>query len=286
MKIISFNVPKTSQEAFRFQTDVGAYFYDQLHTHPEWQIMLIQKGEGTLIAGDFVGRFEPNDLFIIASEQPHVFRNDELYYKKKKVGNAKAISLYVHERYMGEVFWNLDEMKSIRDFFKNAGSGFKVVGKTKTEVVDVIDQLKNKKGVDKLIKHIKLLQIISESKELEPLSVASQYTDTPINEGKRMNDILNFTFKESHRKIYLNEVAAIANLSVEAFCRYFKLHTRKTYTNFLNEVRVSNACKLLINPEASIQEICYQSGFQNISNFNRIFKKVTGKAPSNYLKIS
>lgn len=286
MKVVLFNVPKNSQEAFRFQTDETAHFYDQLHTHPEWQVMLIQKGEGTLIAGDFVGRFEPDDLFIIASGQPHVFRNDESYYKKKKIGNAKAISLYVHERYMGETFWNLDEMKSIRNFFKSAGSGFKVVGKTKKEIVEVIDQLKNKKGVDKLIIYIRLLQIISESKELEPLSVASQHTDTPVNEGKRMNDILNFTFKESHRKIYLNEAAAIANLSTEAFCRYFKLHTRKTYTNFLNEVRVSNACKLLLNPEASIQEVCYQSGFQNISNFNRIFKRVTGKSPSNYLKVS
>ena len=117
-----------------------------------------------------------------------------------------------------------------------------------------------------------------------PLSVASQYADTPIDEGKRMNEILNFTFKEGNRKIYLREVAEIANLSTEAFCRYFKLHTLKTYTTFLNEVRVSNACKLLLNPGVSIQEVCYQSGFQNISNFNRIFKRITGKAPSNYLK--
>jgi AraC-like DNA-binding protein len=283
MKVVSFNVPKTSQEAFRFQSDEMANFYDQLHQHPELQIMYILKGEGTLIAGDYVGRFGPTDLYLIGSRQPHVFRNDERYYQKKKKGNAKAISLYIHERYVGETFWNLDELKTIREFIKIAGCGFNVFGKTKTQLIDYIQQLKVERGIDKLVTYLKMLQLISTSKELLPLSVASQYADTPIDEGKRMNDILNFTFKESHRKIYLREVAEIAHLSTEAFCRYFKLHTLKTYTTFLNEVRVSNACKLLLNPGVSIQEVCYQSGFQNISNFNRIFKRITGKAPSNYL---
>jgi AraC-like DNA-binding protein len=230
-----------------------------------------------------VGRFGPTDLYLIGSRQPHVFRNDERYYQKKKKGNAKAISLYIHERYVGETFWNLDELKTIREFIKIAGCGFNVFGKTKTQLIDYIQQLKVERGIDKLVTYLKMLQLISTSKELLPLSVASQYADTPIDEGKRMNDILNFTFKESHRKIYLREVAEIAHLSTEAFCRYFKLHTLKTYTTFLNEVRVSNACKLLLNPGVSIQEVCYQSGFQNISNFNRIFKRITGKAPSNYL---
>jgi AraC-like DNA-binding protein len=283
MKVVSFNVPKTSQEAFRFQSDEMANFYDQLHQHPELQIMYILKGEGTLIAGDYVGRFGPTDLYLIGSRQPHVFRNDERYYQKKKKGNAKAISLYIHERYVGETFWNLDELKTIREFIKIAGCGFNVFGKTKIQLIDYIQQLKVERGIDKLVTYLKMLQLISTSKELLPLSVASQYADTPIDEGKRMNDILNFTFKESHRKIYLREVAEIAHLSTEAFCRYFKLHTLKTYTTFLNEVRVSNACKLLLNPGVSIQEVCYQSGFQNISNFNRIFKRITGKAPSNYL---
>ncbi len=101
-----------------------------------------------------------------------------------------------------------------------------------------------------------------------------------------MNNILAFTFKESHRKIYIEEVAEVANLSEEAFCRFFKLRTRKTYTNFLNEMRVSQACKLLIANESSIQDICFQTGFSNLSNFNRIFKKVTGKTPSQYIRIS
>lgn len=284
MKVIPFNVPTTSHEAFRFQVDDTEHFYDQLHQHPELQIMLIIESEGTLVAGDYIGRFESNDLFIIGSEQPHVFRNDELYYQQKKQGKAKAISLYFHEKYVGEQFWNLDEMKTVRDFIKSADRGFKVRGKTKEELSNLIYRIRDEKGLDKLSLYIKILQLISEAKELTPLSVTAHYSDNLVDEGKRMNDVLHFTFQESHRKIYLHEVAEIAHLSIEAFCRYFKIRTRKTYTTFLNEVRVSNACRLLMNKEASIQDICYQAGFSNISNFNRIFKRVTGKAPSNYLK--
>jgi AraC-like DNA-binding protein len=185
---------------------------------------------------------------------------------------------------VGEAFWNLDEMKLVREFVKSANRGFKMKGSTKEEVSKLILSIKGRKGLSKIEAFIQLLQLLCNTKELQPLSFTAHHIDNQSNEGKRMNDILHFTFRESHRKIYLHEVAEIAHLSVEAFCRYFKVRTRKTYTTFLNEVRVSNACRILMNDEASIKEVCYQAGFYNMSNFNRIFKSVTGKAPSIYLK--
>jgi YesN/AraC family two-component response regulator len=286
VKVVPFSVPSNSSEAFRLQIDEDDHFYDQLHQHPELQIMLIVKSEGTLVAGDWVGRFETNDLFIIGSEQPHVFRNDESYYKRKRNSKAKAISLFIHPKYLGDQFWNLDEMKAAREFLKSARRGFKVMGKAKEELTQHIYKIMREKGLNKLFTFLQILQLISKTKEMVHLSVTVHQSNNQLNEGKRMNNILHFTFRESHRKIYLHEVAEIANLSVEAFCRYFKIRTRKTYTTFLNEVRVSNACQLLLSQEVSIQDVCYQAGFNNISNFNRIFKKVTGKAPTNYLKQS
>ncbi|MBI3220988.1 MAG: AraC family transcriptional regulator [Bacteroidetes bacterium] len=284
MKVVPFNVPKTAAEAFRFQEDVSAHFYDQLHQHPELQVMLILKGEGTLVAGDYLGRFEANDLFIIGSEQPHVFRNDEAYYQKSKSKkNVHAISLYFHQQYVGDWFWNLAEMKGVRDFFKTSSRGFRVTGTTKEKLIHLILNVKNKTGLDRLQVFIELFQVLTHSRQLKSLSVTAPYVVNQPAEGKRMNAILQFTFKESNRKIYLEEVAEIAHLSTEAFCRYFKMRTQKTYTTFLNEVRVSNACRLLMNQEMSIQDVCFQSGFTNISNFNRIFKRVTGKSPSTYL---
>ena len=286
MKVVAFKVPNIKKEAFRIQEDKGAHFYDQLHQHPEIQVMLILHGEGTLIAGDYVGRFEPNDLYVIGSGQPHVFRSDKNYYSSKSKLKVRAISIYFNEKYWGDSFWQLEEMKLVRKFSLKASRGLQVNGKAKTEIAEEILKLKKVQGIEKLILFLSVLKKFCEVKSTKPLSVSSGVNGFNPNEGKRMNAILSFTFRESHRKIYIVEAANIANLSVEAFCRYFKLHTQKTYTSFLNEIRISSACQMLMNnKDWSIQDVCYQSGFNNISNFNRIFKKMTGKSPSTYLKL-
>ena len=284
MKVIPFSIPKTSREAFRIQVDALPYLYDKLHQHPETQIMFIEKGEGTLIAGDYVGRFSSGSLFLIGSSQPHVFRSDDIYYKPKSKILVNSISIYFDERYAGESFWQLDELQKVHQFLLKSGVGYRIQGETQAQLIQLIQQIILLKGISKLIHFLQLLKVLSESKELIPLSILQAHTNLTITEGKRMNDILQFTFRESHRKIKIEEVAEVANLSAEAFCRYFKVRTRKTYTNFLNEVRVSNACKMLIEKRKSIQEICYDSGFANLSHFNRTFKKVTGKTPKSYLQ--
>jgi AraC-like DNA-binding protein len=282
MKVVAFNVPQIKKEAFRLQLDRGKYFYDQLHQHSEIQIMLIEEGEGTLIAGDYVGRFVPNDLYVIGSGQPHVFRSDKNYFQAKSKLRARGISIYFNENYLGSSFWQLEEMKSVRKFISRSSRGMKFFGKSKEELAALLYQLKDANGIDKLLSFLSLIKKLSESKP--KFLAVSPSGDFKSEEGKRMNAILQFTFRESHRKIYLTEAADVAYLSVEAFCRYFKMHTQKTYTVFLNEVRVSNACRLLINKDLTVQEVCYQSGFSNLSNFNRIFKRVIGKQPSLYMK--
>lgn len=283
MKVISFNVPKVTREAFRLQVDRVSHFYDKLHQHPETQIMYIVRGEGTLIAGDYVGRFQSGDLFLIGSGQAHVFRNDDLNKRKKKK-EAHAISVYFDENYAGSSFWQLDELKQIRHLLEQAKRGFRARGETRFKAIEYLKKMIPTSGIDKLILFLELLRTLSVSKELQPLSVSIQYATFNTGEGKRMNDILNFTFQQSHREIYLEEVAAIANLSVEAFCRYFKTRTRKTYTGFLNEVRVSKACHLLIGTDKTIYEVAVETGFANISHFNRVFKRIKGETPSRFLE--
>jgi AraC-like DNA-binding protein len=283
MKVVPFQVTQTTSQAFRFQKDSLPYFYDQLHQHAEWQIMLILKGEGTLVAGDYIGRFGTGDVFVIGSNQPHVFRNDEAYYHLKKKNQAQSISIYFNEKYWGSTFWQIEEMKPVRKFLSKAQRGLKISGSTKSVVTEQILAIQNQKETKRLSQFFLLLDTLHHAKDIQPLSVSVEIGKS-MGEEKRMTDVVHFTFNQSHRKIYLSEAAAIANLSVEAFCRYFKARTRKTYTYFLNEVRVSQACQLLSNTEKSIQTICYEAGFENVSNFNRVFKKVVGRPPSKYLK--
>lgn len=283
MIVVPFRVPQTQSQIFRLQKDTLRYFYDKLHQHSELQIMLIEQGEGTVIAGNFVGRFEPGDVFILGSRQPHVFRSDKVYYNRNQKQNCMSTSLYFNEAYFGDRFWNADEMKSVRLFYQRAQRGFKITGKSKSELAQHIKGISSLTDIERLTGFLTLLQKLTKTKGLRPLN--KQPSPELAVESKRMNDILQFTFKESHRKIYISEVAEVAHLSPEAFCRYFKLRTRKTYTNFLSEVRVSNACKLLADRDKKIEQVCFETGFQNTSNFNRIFKKSTGLTPSRYAKV-
>lgn len=281
MKVVPFQVPHTSKEAFRIQIDRLPHFYDKLHQHHELQLMWIEKSEGTLIAGDYIGRFIPGDLFVIGSGQAHVLKNDE---EQKPPNQAASLSIFFDEKYLGDHFWQLDEMNATRKLVAKASKGLKVTGHTKEQIIKMMKEVVGQEGIDKLITFFSIVKLLSTSSEITTLSVTSSPEAYSNNEGKRMNDILHFTLRESHRKIYIEEVAQVANLSAEAFCRYFKTRTGKTYTNFLNEIRVSHACKLLFDKDLSVQDACYRSGFSNLSNFNRIFKKVIKKTPSAYAK--
>ncbi len=281
-KVVAFNVPQTEHEVVRVQIDEVSHFYDQLHQHPEIQIMLIKSGEGTLIAGDYVGRFQAGDMFAIGSGQPHVFRCDQSFYKDNATIGAKSISLYFSEKYFGKELWGSNELAGVREFATASRQGFQLSGSAIKDAADRIEQLSHSSGLEKMIGFFSLLKLLAETKNKKKLALQSSRL-LPREEG-RMNSIVEFTFRESYRKIYLTEVARLANLSVEAFCRYFKLHTRKTYINFLNEVRVSHACQLLIQKDSSIQQVCYQTGFSNVSNFNRNFKKITAKTPLSFRK--
>ncbi|HRI78966.1 MAG TPA: AraC family transcriptional regulator [Cyclobacteriaceae bacterium] len=253
------------------------YFYDQLHQHPEIQIMYIISGEGTLITGDYIGRFQSGNVFVMGSGQPHVFRCDEEFYRRKLPRAAQSISLYFSEKYFGKELWNSNELTAVREFANACQHGLQIYDPASVEAALLLEELVQSHGLKKLSGFITLLSLIIQTPHKKKLSLQPGYLQ--VSEEGRMNSIVAFTFRESHRKIYLEEVARLANLSVEAFCRYFKLHTRKTYTKFVNEVRVSQACQCLIQKELSVQQVCYKAGFSNVSNFNRIFRKITGKTP-------
>jgi len=282
MKSIPFKIPKTEKDSFLLQADYVPHFYDKLHQHPEAQLTLIHKSEGTLIAGDYIGNFYPDDMYVIGSNLPHVFKNEEHYYENEEP-QAYSTTVFFDINSFGRDFLNLPETANIRSFIAGLNNCYKVEDTTHKLMKQKMIEIFQLEGFDRLIKFLEILNLLSKSTEIKKLSnfITSRDYDAP--EGKRMNDVLSFTFKESHRNITIREVAQIANMTSEAFCRYFKMRTRKTYMNFLNEIRVSNASKLLINKDLTIANISANSGFTNLSNFNRFFKKVTGLTPTAYL---
>ncbi|MBN8717922.1 MAG: helix-turn-helix domain-containing protein [Sediminibacterium magnilacihabitans] len=280
MKIVPFKIPRSGNEAIRVQVDAMPHLYNHLHQHPEIQLTLVVESHGTLVASDYVGRFREGDVFVIGSNQPHVFRNDAVYFKKKL--KAKAITLFFDESTLGNLFWQQEEVKSFLPFFRNSLGGYRFKGKKQEQLRNLLLQIAGAEKMDKIILFMEMIKLLSSKKETTALSHAVVQRPIRDFDGSRLNAVLEYTFRESHRTIRLEEIAAVANMTVVAFCKYFKTRTRKTYTHFLNEIRINNACKLLLAGDQPISTVCYETGFSNLSHFNRIFKKITGKTPGHY----
>lgn len=281
MKPVSFKIPASNASSFRLEIDEGAHFYDRLHHHSELQISLIVKSEGSLFVGDSMSIFNTGDLIVIGANVPHLLRNEALYYALDSPG-AKAISIFFSEKSFGTAFFQLPELALVRQFMQAAQRSFRITGITKEKVSAKMEAMPSKNGFDRLLLLWEILRDLSESKDLTFLSTAPYLMGQNPAESRQINRVFQYCMDHYQEPIRLEEMAQLANLSVSSFCRYFKLRTRKTFVQFLNEVRVAAACKQLDQTDYSISEICYQVGFNNVSNFNRQFKKMMQVTPTEY----
>ena len=268
MKVLPFKIPKPEFDALIFQEDKDDLFFNKLHQHEEIQLSYIVEGEGTLIVGDTINYYKPDDILVIGSNIPHVFKSDVQSNK-----NSHMLTLFFTESSFGEAFFQLEELKESNNFFKRSKQGFKVISHKKS-LKALFFQLNGASKMRQFILLLELLQITSKAnyKSLSSFIYDKKYTDI---EGNRMRDVFDYTMENYNSNISLNTVAEIANMTKNAFCKYFKKRTNKTYVQFLNELRIEHACKLLsTQKESSIIEIAEQTGFNNISNFNRQFKAI------------
>ena len=282
MKILPFKIPKTSSESFRLQEDNEKHFYDHLHQHPEVQLTLVLSSEGKVIVGDYIGTFKPGDIFLIGPNLPHVFRNDSKYYEGECSQQAHSLSVFFEWQSFGEKFLSLPELKTLSEFSRLSERGCYLREPLTRRVGQLMKQLFKKSEMDRLIVLLKILNVLSENEEKDSLASSGIYSDFDELDGKKLADVYRFTMNEYHRKIQLQEVASIAHMTTNSFCRYFKKRTRKSYVDFLTEIRIGQAKKLLQQNDLSISQICFEVGFSNLSNFNRKFREVCSITPTEF----
>lgn len=276
MKVLPFEIPKPNNDALIYQEDYELVFYDKLHQHHEIQISFLEKGNGTLFIGDSVTNYATGEIFIIGSNVPHAFKSE-----KSATEKSKMLSLFFTKESFGSDFFDLKEFESLQSFFEKSKYGFKVLS-YKNELTDLFLQLKIASKIDRFLLLIQLLKIITQA-EKQSLSNFVYQKKLTDNEGKKMRAVFEFTTNNAHQEIELKDVANIANMTKNAFCKYFKKRTNKTYFSFLTELRIENSCRLLRSEkEYSVAEIAHLSGFQNISNFNRKFKELKKTTPLKY----
>ncbi|HLP37247.1 AraC family transcriptional regulator [Lacibacter sp.] len=284
MKIVQFTIPVAGDSSIVVQHEVLPHFYVHLHRHQEIQITWIKEGTGTLIAGNYMQPFLPGDIYILGANQPHLFKSDPVYFNKRKKKKVESLSLFFNPAQFYETVLALPETKPIRRFIEQTNSGLKISAAATKKILVEMQQVQQAKQAYRLSYFIQLLQTLSNSRGNRVLSSASTIYSISDTEGLRMNDVYRYTMEHYTEHISLEQIAAVAHLTVQAFCRYFKKHTRKTYISFLNEIRISEACKQMTgNHPVAISSVAYDCGFSSAVSFNRVFKQVTGVSPSRYM---
>lgn len=271
-------------KAFVIREMRDPYFDKQWHAHPEYQLVAILRGSGTRYIGDHIKPFKGGDTVLTGPGLPHVWRSDNAYFDPANGLDIHGIVIYFPENFLGEGSMEKEEFEEISNLLVHAARGLEITGKTNQKVVALMKEMVNLSGVPSIIKLLQILHILAESSEIKPITQVNYSYNHPVSEKDRMGEILDYILKNFKEKITLQEVASLANMSESAFSRYFKSRVNKSFSDFLGDVRISNARKLLQDEDLNISQVCFESGFPTLSNFNKQFKDRIGKTPLAYKK--
>lgn len=284
MKPLYQDLPFPIDSHIHYYIEDLPHFIVPWHYHPAIEIMYITRGIGTRFVGDCIEQYEEGDVCMIGPNLPHEWRNDDAYFDKESGLRATCICLFFKREIFDPNFIRLPEMNNIRDLIERSRRGLKFTGKSKLEITRFIRSLVNDVGVRKVTNLLTLLELMATSTEYELLASVGFTNSVNSEDFERFNKVYKFLVKNFATSIRLEEVSTLVGLTPTAFCRYFKERTKKTFVEYLNEMRIGYSKKLLLENKMKISTISGEVGFPNLSNFISQFKKVTGMSPSQFQK--
>lgn len=280
MKPHFHRVPRSSEYAYLSRQHTLPNFGTVWHYHPELELHYIIRGEGVRFVGENISNFEAGELLLLGANLPHMWRCSEKYFEGDPTVSAEAIVVHFLPDFAGADLLKKEETALLLSLYEKALLGQEVLGRTKNQVLTLMQQSVKNSGFSRLINILQMVNILAESKEMKPINQGVIQYRSNQDEIDRLNKIYQYTLDNYRQDITLENVAEIANLSITSFCRYFKMMTKKTFNDFLAEVRISHARRLLIEDEhLTTEAICFECGFNTRSNFFRHFKNITGYSP-------
>ncbi len=285
MKPHYHKVPKNLENSFSLRKDVSANFESTWHYHPELELHYTKKGEGLRFIGDNISNFYSDEMLLLGENLPHTWKSHDAYLHPQSKLEVETMVMHFLPDCLGQEFLSLPEAYALTQLFKKAKNGLLIQGDTKRKLLSLLEAAHQAENLNRIALFISILSTLAETNEYEPIASAHAFYQSNQLETDRLNQIYTYTLKNYMNKISLTEIASLSCLSITSFCRYFKIMTNKTYTDFLSEIRISYACKFLIeNKELTIESISTETGFNNASNFFRQFKKTIGLTPKAYRK--
>lgn len=247
------------------------------HYHPEIELTLIVGSSGHRYVGDHIGRFAPGDLVLMGPNLPHSYINDTKFF-----GQAHSVVLQFLPECLGSDFFQLGELKAISNLLERSRVGLSFHGRTRERTAQALVQLMSLDGVERLTLFLKILQMLADTRQCRLLASPAYSPSLALYQGERINrvcELISGKFKEG---ITQSEAARTARMSAPSFSRFFRRATNRTFRAFLNEVRIGHASRMLLETDRTVAEVCYDSGFGNLSNFNRQFLKLRKVSPRAY----
>ncbi len=246
------------------------------HFHPEMELVYVNKGKGKRHIGNHLSYFNNSQLLLLGPNLPHNGFTDRL------TTNGSETLVQFKEDFLGEGFFEIPEMKKVKDMFERSKKGIIFGINTKEKLGKKIEKLAEKEGFKQIIVLLEILNTLSKTEDYTLLNANGYAFEAEPQDSAKIDSIYKYINENFKEHISLDEIADIANMTVPAFCRYFKKVTGKTFTKLVNEYRVVHATKLLTESQSSITDIAFECGFNNFSHFNKLFKEVTGKSASKY----
>ncbi len=248
------------------------------HSHTELELVYIREGSGKRHVGKKLEQYTDGDLLLLGPNLPH-------YGFTERFGTNKfEIVLHFRQDFLGETFFKSTELIVIQRLIQASYNGLSFFGNIKDQVGEKLESMFYMTPFEKLLELVKTLNLLANTREVVNLNAQDVLEPIKSMNTERLDLIFNHIRKNFQDEISLDEVSNLIHMTVPSFCRFFKSHTSKTFIGFLQKYRITHACELLIETELTITDIAFESGFNNFSHFNKVFKKYTKKSPSEYRK--
>ncbi len=268
-------LPDPGQSFRLFTPSLKNYFF--WHYHPEYELVYVEATTGIRHVGQHISSFMESDLVLIGPNIPH------LNFDYGLQTEYKQIVVQLKDNFMGDAFKQTPEFDSIQSLFDKAYLGLSFSGSTKQTVAGKLKFMKGLNNFEQLLCLLEIFQLLANSNEVKELNEQDTSIKLFLNDKIRMGSIYKYIHANYNETPDVNKVAANVHLSTAAFCRYFKKQTRMTFTDFVNQYRITQAKTLLLQ-DKTVSEVCYETGFDSLSYFNKVFKSMTGVNPSAFKK--
>ncbi len=284
MKAIEINLMKDTNQSFIFYHEKNPF--SRWHYHPEFELVLIHKGSGKRMVGDHIDHFEDGDLVFLGSNLPHEWLCDEKYFDKENGFQGEGIVIQFLEDFLGDKFFSIPENLKLRKVLDDSTQGCYIMGETKERISLIMLKMITLSPDDRLYSLFEIFKIISKTHEYQLLASPNFTSTFQAEKSNTMKKVIEYIMQNFQKKISMKDVLDLVNMSSTTFSVLFKKTYNMTFSEYLLKARIGYACSLLTDNNRSISQISFDAGFDNLSNFNRLFKKTKNLTPKEYRKMA